>query len=65
MVILGLGWFAWSQRSWGLGLLAVALLCWYELFLVKATCDVETKAGKPCEVDVHARSSARLSSQST
>lgn len=55
ILILGVAIFAWSQQSWGLGLLAVGMFCCYELFLVNATCDVETKAGDPCEANVYGR----------
>lgn len=50
MVILGVGGLAWFQRSWGWGLLSVGLWCWYALFLVETTCDVEkkTKPGERC-----------------
>jgi hypothetical protein len=55
ILILGLGIFAWGLRSWALGCLTVVMFCLYELFLVNATCDVETQAKKPCEANVQGR----------
>jgi len=49
LLIVGL--MAWSQRSLGLGLLAIGLWCWYALFARKTTCGVLNTDGTFCSED--------------
>lgn len=53
--IAAMGIATWYLRSWGIGLLTVALWCIYELFFVPTTCSAQTKKGTGCDIQQNGR----------